>query len=331
MSTVSAPSSARLRDVAWWSATVGSPFHTTTPGTTTARTSTAANQRRSAADGVRRAKRTASTITNGHVTTAITRVWSSLTITGTRAATSSSVGTSRRPMSASVQMAAATRLVVLGGQHRPVLERIFTGSVVNRVAGHAPVAVAVVPDLWPSGPGSGRVVVAVKDRDDAAGLVARAMSQAADRGAELVVLHAWDMPTPYDGVALSRGELAEWDAWIRQDLEQTLDRARHHRAAPATLVIAMIGVTPMTIRTSLGSSPIPNQMMNSGMKASGGSGRRTSMTGSIRCRITREADMAEPRVTPATTPIAKPSRMRRRLVSASYQSGEPCDGYGRSR
>ena len=92
----------------------------------------------------------------------------------------------------------------------------------------------------------------------------------------------------------------------------------------------MIGVTPMTIRTSLGSSPIPNQMMNSGMKASGGSGRGTSMTGSIRCRTTREADMAEPRVTPTTTPMAKPIRMRRRLVSASYHSGEPCDGYGRS-
>ena len=85
-------------------------------------------------------------------------------------------------------------------------------------------------------------MVAVKDRDDAAGLVARAMSLAAERGAELVILHAWDMPTPYDGVALSRGELAEWDAWIRQDLEQTLDRARHHRAAPATLVEARIEV-----------------------------------------------------------------------------------------
>ena len=141
-----------------------------------------------------------------------------------------------------VQMAAATRLVVLGAQHRPALERIFTGSVVNRVAGHAPVAVAVVPDLWPSGAGADRVVVAVKDRDDAAGLVARAMSLAAERGAELVILHAWDMPTPYDGVALSRDDLAEWDAWIRQDLERTLDRARHHRAAPETLVEARIEV-----------------------------------------------------------------------------------------
>lgn len=141
-----------------------------------------------------------------------------------------------------VQMAAATRLVVLGGQHASALERIFTGSVVNRVAGHAPVPVAVVPDLWPSGAGADRVVVAVKDRDDAAGLVARALSQAAGRGAELVILHAWDVPTPYDGVALSRDDLADWEDSIRQELERTLDRARHHRAAPATLVETRIEV-----------------------------------------------------------------------------------------
>ncbi|MFE6508760.1 universal stress protein [Nocardioides sp. NPDC057767] len=141
-----------------------------------------------------------------------------------------------------VQMAAATRLVVLGGQHRSVVERIFTGSVVNRVAGHAPVAVAVVPEVWPSGAGADRVVVAVKDCDDAAGLVARAMSEAADRGAELVILHVWQVPTPYDGLSISQRELAEWDAALRDELEQTLDRARHHRAAPATLVEARVEV-----------------------------------------------------------------------------------------
>lgn len=102
-------------------------------------------------------------------------------------------------------------------------------------------------------------------------------------------------------------------------------------SSAATVVTAMIGVTPITIRTSLGSSPMPNQMMNSGMKASGGSGRSTSMTGSIRCRTTRLADMPAPSTTPAHTPMPKPIRMRRRLVSASNQSGEPCDGYGRSR
>ncbi|MFE6648459.1 universal stress protein [Nocardioides sp. NPDC057772] len=141
-----------------------------------------------------------------------------------------------------VQMAAATRLVVLGGQHRSVVERIFTGSVVNRVAGHAPVAVAVVPEGWPSGAGADRVVVAVKDCDDAAGLVARAMSEAAARGAELVVLHVWQVPVPYDSPAISQRELAECDAALRRELEQTLDRARNHRSAPEVLVETRVEV-----------------------------------------------------------------------------------------
>lgn len=141
-----------------------------------------------------------------------------------------------------VQLAAAARLVVLGGRHRPSLERIFTGSVVNRVAGHAPVAVTVVPTEWPSGPGADRVVVAVKDCDDAAGLVARAMSEAAGRGAELIILHAWEVPTPYDGLSISQRELAEWDAELRRELERTLDRARSHRSAPSTLVETRIDV-----------------------------------------------------------------------------------------
>ncbi|WP_328531075.1 universal stress protein [Nocardioides sp. NBC_00368] len=141
-----------------------------------------------------------------------------------------------------VQMAAATRLVVLGGQHRSVVERIFTGSVVNRVAGHAPVAVTVVPEVWPSGAGADRVVVAVKDCDDAAGLVARAMSEAADRGAELVILHVWQVPTPYDGLSISPRELTEWDAALRKELEQTLDRARNHRSAPEVLVETRVEV-----------------------------------------------------------------------------------------
>lgn len=140
-----------------------------------------------------------------------------------------------------VQTAAAARLVVLGGRYHSALERIFTGSVVNRVAGHAPVAVTVVPAEWPSGPGTDRVVVAVKDCGDV-GLVVRAMNEASGRGAELVLLHVWQVPAPYDSPSISERELAECDAALRQELEQTLDRARRHRAAPAGLVEVRVEV-----------------------------------------------------------------------------------------
>ncbi len=85
----------------------------------------------------------------------------------------------------------------------------------------------------------------------------------------------------------------------------------------------MIGITPIMMRTSLGISPMPSQMMNNGMNASGGSGLSTSITGSIACRTARLADMPAPRATPMTVPAVKPIRILRRLVSASYHSGLP--------
>ena len=85
----------------------------------------------------------------------------------------------------------------------------------------------------------------------------------------------------------------------------------------------MTGTTPIRIRTSLGISPIPSQMINSGMNASGGSGLSTSMIGSMAWRTTRLADMPAPSVTPMTVPATKPIRIRRRLVSASYHKGSP--------
>ena len=73
----------------------------------------------------------------------------------------------------------------------------------------------------------------------------------------------------------------------------------------------MIGITPIMMRNSLGISPMPSQMMNNGMKASGGSGLSTSMTGSIACLTTRLADMPAP----AATPVAVPAVKRMRTLS----------------
>ena len=88
----------------------------------------------------------------------------------------------------------------------------------------------------------------------------------------------------------------------------------------------MTGMTPTTISTSLGNSPMPNQTMNRGMKASGGSGRVSSMTGSMRWRSVRLANMTAPIDTPMATPTTNPIRIRRRLMSRSAHSGWLCDG-----
>jgi hypothetical protein len=45
------------------------------------------------------------------------------------------------------------------------------------------------------------------------------------------------------------------------------------------------------------------------------------MTGSMRCRVNRQADIAAPTATPIATPVTKPMRILRRLMYRSNQSG----------
>lgn len=125
-----------------------------------------------------------------------------------------------------VQAAAKARLVVLGDDRRPGLERIVTGSVTNRVAGHAPVPVVVVPSGWSAEKSARRVMVAVKDCESSAGLIAQALKHAADRDAELVVIHAWQLDTVYNDMTLGHLDVTEFESGARRTLEEGLVRAR---------------------------------------------------------------------------------------------------------
>ncbi|MDR7311287.1 nucleotide-binding universal stress UspA family protein [Nocardioides luteus] len=131
-----------------------------------------------------------------------------------------------------VHAAATARLVVLGDDRRRGVERIVTGTITHRVAGHAPVPVVVVPTAWSADEPVGRVLVAVKDCGRAAGLIARALSHASDRDAELVVLHAWQLDTVYDDMTLSHLDRSDWENATRRALEDELDRARRRAPCP---------------------------------------------------------------------------------------------------
>lgn len=119
-----------------------------------------------------------------------------------------------------VQAAADARLVVLGDEPRPILERIATASVLTGVAAHAPVPVVAVPANWAPRSERPRVVAAVKDLRKGRGLVRRALHEAEERKAELVLLHAWQMPTAYDGVVFAGLDASEWEREGREALEQ---------------------------------------------------------------------------------------------------------------
>jgi len=128
-----------------------------------------------------------------------------------------------------VHAAADARMVVLGDERRHGLSRLVTGSVTGRVASRAPVPVVVVPTAWTPGQDTHRVVVAVADLDASAELVAHALGEAADRGGELVVVHAWELPAVFYDTTLAHDQAA-WEADARHRLMQTLDRARRMAA-----------------------------------------------------------------------------------------------------
>lgn len=105
------------------------------------------------------------------------------------------------PSAALVSSSLRADTVVLG--HRGVggVERLWTGSTSMQVAAHAHCPVLVVPHTSLSVPGTGHVVVGVDGSPASSEAVGYAFFQAALRGSDLTVVHAWD-------VGLVQGTLA---------------------------------------------------------------------------------------------------------------------------
>lgn len=102
-------------------------------------------------------------------------------------------------------------LIVLG-RRSSTLARIRTGSTTAAVAGRADCPVVAVPEEWTSAPEHGHVVAAVDGTPASVDVVRTALGAAHERGADLVVVHAWRPLAPYD---LAFGGAAS-EAWMRQ-------------------------------------------------------------------------------------------------------------------
>lgn len=114
--------------------------------------------------------------------------------------------------------------VVVGAQRRSLSDRLLTGSVVAHLAGTAAVPVVVVPDSWRAGDSCGVVAVGVRDPDAADAAVRRAFAIAADRGARVQVVHAWELPLMYDDLVPPRPGVDMWPAGLRSDLDSLVSR-----------------------------------------------------------------------------------------------------------
>mgnify|MGYP003392118168 FL=1 len=82
-------------------------------------------------------------------------------------------------VAALVDEAKRARLVVLGAERRPAIDRLLTGSTVYGVAAHASCPVIAVPPEWSADVEHHSIVVGVKSAEDSADLVRRAFEIAA--------------------------------------------------------------------------------------------------------------------------------------------------------
>jgi nucleotide-binding universal stress UspA family protein len=100
-------------------------------------------------------------------------------------------------------VAAAERaaLLVVGRRASHSLDRVWTGGTLTGVVARAACPVTVVPTDWAVGPQPARVVAGFKSSQHAPELLAAAFARAEQLGAELVVLHAWQLPGAYDALA----------------------------------------------------------------------------------------------------------------------------------
>ncbi|GAA4381873.1 universal stress protein [Nocardioides caricicola] len=100
------------------------------------------------------------------------------------------------------------RALVVGRDDRPVGYRLVDGDTATRVAARASVPVVEVPPEWRergvTEPDGGVVVVGVKSPAHAAAVLGQAFAVADVRGARLVVLHAWHLPSAYDDIIEGR-------------------------------------------------------------------------------------------------------------------------------
>lgn len=112
--------------------------------------------------------------------------------------------------------------IVLGHRSRSLASRVLTSSTTTGVAARAHCPVVSVPDCWIPGTDYGRVVAGIDESNASHDAVSLAFGEARRRNAQLVILHAWRLPTAYDDISYSRISADDWMASAREEMEKTL-------------------------------------------------------------------------------------------------------------
>jgi nucleotide-binding universal stress UspA family protein len=124
-----------------------------------------------------------------------------------------------------VDRSVTARLVVMEHRDLSRLRRVFTGSRSNGVAARAYSAVVTVPASWrPARSHDPVVTAAVQHVDEADDVLRAAYEEARERGADLVILHAWWLANGYDDVVADEVFLEQREARFRAELAPALAR-----------------------------------------------------------------------------------------------------------
>lgn len=121
-----------------------------------------------------------------------------------------------------LKAAAGARCLVLGHVRGPSLDRVITGATVAAVAAHAACPVVAVPPGWSAKDAHDRVLVGVKSTEHSRHLLRRGFEVAAQRDAELLLVHAWEVGQAYDDLILERTDTEAWAARAQRALEHEL-------------------------------------------------------------------------------------------------------------
>ena len=114
------------------------------------------------------------------------------------------------------------RVLVVGRDNRPLVERILRGDAAAGVAARSTVPMVLVASDWEPGRERGVVVVGVKSPKHADALLGDAMELASATAAKLVVIHAWKAPSGYDDIIESRIVAQEWRQRAVNEVESLL-------------------------------------------------------------------------------------------------------------
>lgn len=125
-----------------------------------------------------------------------------------------------------VSSAEGALMLVLGAERRSFVGRIWTGDIVGGTAARAHCPVVVVAPEWDPKADRHRIVVGLKSTDNAVELLTAGLALAHERKAELVVVHAWKLPSGYDDIVANRVDAENYGRRTTSMLEPVINDLR---------------------------------------------------------------------------------------------------------